>query len=218
MRTTAAAGLAAAVLVGCSTDTGSAADPASPTATRTVTETATVSPGGGGSSSSSPAPASSSPDADAGATGAAGGSGTTVPLCGTPDLHATVARQRGGGTAGATAYDLSLVDDGAVCRMEGWPGVSFVGGSDGTQIGAAADRVQADQERYVTLIPGARAVTTLRIADPGVYGAECDATRARGLRIYPPDNRQSLFVSLPTPVCASDGAHLLQVAPVHPVS
>jgi len=204
-----------AVLAGCSTDAG--ADGASPTATQTVTETATASPRGGVAPSSS-APASPTSSADPGATDAGDASGATVPLCGTPDLHATALRQRGGGTAGATAYDLSLVDDGAVCRMEGWPGVSFVGGSDGTQIGAAADRVQADQERYVTLIPGARAVTTLRIADPGVYGAECDATRARGLRIYPPDNRQSLFVSLPTRACASDGAHLLQVAPVHPVS
>jgi len=205
-----------AVLAGCSTDAG--ADGASPTATQTVTETATASPRGGVAPSSS-APASPTSSADPGATDAGDASGATVPLCGTPDLHATALRQRGGGTAGATRFELSIFNDGdAACRMQGWPGVSFVAGDDGTQVGAAADRVQGDQERSVTLVPGGRSVTTLRISDPGAYGADCDVTQARGLRIYPPDNRQSLFVSLRRQACASDDVHLLEVAPVHPVS
>jgi len=192
--------LAAALVAGCSASEPDDTGAAPPRATTTVT--AAPSP----SVSSTPTPAS-------------GGSGGSVPLCGTPDLTAEVAPQTGGGAAGSVTYDLALVNGGtATCRMEGWPGVSFVAGGDGQQVGAAADRVAPDQQQTVTLVPGARALSTVRVADAGAYGDDCDVTQARGLRVYPPDNRRSLFAALPTQACASDSAHLLQVAPVHPVS
>ena len=188
-------------------------DTAAPPPAATTTGTATPSP------TASPTPATPVTTAGSDPTAASGGSGGSVPLCGTPDLTAEVAPQPGGGAAGSVTYDLALVNGGtATCRMEGWPGVSFVAGGDGQQVGAAADRVDPDQLQTVTLIPGARALSTVRVADAGAYGDDCDVTQARGLRVYPPDNQRSLFAALPTQACASDSAHLLQVAPVHPVS
>jgi Protein of unknown function (DUF4232) len=90
----------------------------------------------------------------------------------------------------------------AACALYGYPGVSWVAGADGHQVGAAAVR-QADPtggaEKTVTLAPGAVASAPLDIVDAAVFSpSTCKPVPVRGLRVYPPGEKAALFLSLPT--------------------
>jgi hypothetical protein len=90
----------------------------------------------------------------------------------------------------------------AACTLYGYPGVSWVAGADGHQVGAAATR-QANNsgpaEQAVTLAPGALASAPLDIVNASALPpAECKPVPVRGLRVYPPGERSALFLSLPT--------------------
>jgi len=91
--------------------------------------------------------------------------------------------------------------------------VSFVGGGDGSQIGAAATRATNSPHPTVTLAPGAVAVAPLQVAVAANYPTdECDPVAADGFRVYPPGSEQSLFVRDPDfTACRSDSAGLLTV-------
>ena len=88
------------------------------------------------------------------------------------------------------------------CTLYGYPGVSWVAGADGHQVGAAAER-QSDNsgsaEGTVTLAAGALASAPLDIVDAAVIPpSECKPVAVRGLRVYPPGEKAALFLSLPT--------------------
>jgi hypothetical protein len=88
------------------------------------------------------------------------------------------------------------------CTVYGYPGVSWVAGADGHQVGAAAER-QSDNsgsaEQTVTLAPGALASAPLDIVDAAVIPAsECKPVPVLGLRVYPPGETSALFLSLAT--------------------
>jgi hypothetical protein len=88
------------------------------------------------------------------------------------------------------------------CTLYGYPGISWVAGTDGHQVGAAAQR-QANNsgsaEQTVTLAPGALASAPLDIVDAAVIPpAECKPVPVLGLRVYPPGETAALFLSLPT--------------------
>ena len=87
------------------------------------------------------------------------------------------------------------------CALYGYPGVSWVAGADGHQVGAAATR-QADpsgSEVTVILKPGATASAPLDIVDAAVIPpASCKPVPVRGLRIYPPGQKAAMFLPLPT--------------------
>jgi len=90
----------------------------------------------------------------------------------------------------------------SACTLYGYPGVSWVAGADGHQVGAAAVR-QADPagsaEKTVTLAPGALASAPLDIVDAAVFSpSQCKPVPVRGLRVYPPGEKAALFLSLPT--------------------
>jgi Protein of unknown function (DUF4232) len=88
------------------------------------------------------------------------------------------------------------------CTLYGYPGVSWVAGADGHQVGPAAVR-QPDStgsaEKVVTLAPGALASAPLDIVDAAVFSpSACKPVPVRGLRVYPPGEKAALFLSLPT--------------------
>jgi hypothetical protein len=87
------------------------------------------------------------------------------------------------------------------CALYGYPGVSWVAGADGHQVGAAATR-QADvngAEVTVILKPGATASAPLDIVDAAAIPASaCKPVPVRGLRIYPPGQKAAMFLPLPT--------------------
>jgi hypothetical protein len=173
----------------------------------TPTETVTVSPPA--SSPPAPAPSATTPAPDDGTE--PGGSA----LCPTSELAGSTA-EGGGGAAGSTGIEIVLTNIGEdPCELQGWPGVSFVGGGDGTQLGAAAEQ---DRGTYpsdtVTLAPGGQAFVPLTIAQALNYSnAECAPREADGLRVYPPGSEESLFISYPQTACSSDVA-LLTVSAV----
>lgn len=90
----------------------------------------------------------------------------------------------------------------SACTLYGYPGVAWVAGADGHQVGAAAVR-QAEStqsaENTVTLAPGALASAPFDIVNAQAFApSECKAVPVRGLRVYPPGQTAALFLSLPT--------------------
>ena len=84
------------------------------------------------------------------------------------------------------------------CTLYGYPGLSWVAGTGGHQVGAAATR-QADSsggaEKVVTLAPGAVASAPLDIVDAAVITkSQCKPVPVKGLRVYPPGERAALFI------------------------
>jgi hypothetical protein len=99
------------------------------------------------------------------------------------------------------------------CTIDGYPGVSYVGGGNGTQVGAAADREQADQRKLIVLSPDQVATVQLRESAAGNFTGSCRAQPVEGLRIYPPHNTASVFVPRKTTGCANPKVHLLSIGP-----
>jgi uncharacterized protein DUF4232 len=104
---------------------------------------------------------------------------------------------------------------GRTCTIEGFPGVSFVAGDDGHQVGQAAVRDGA-KGGVVTLKPGDTATAPVGFTNVDAYDpAECQPTPARGLRVYPPHDTASAFVPFPAPACIAMSVPQLKVLTVH---
>jgi hypothetical protein len=88
------------------------------------------------------------------------------------------------------------------CELTGFPGVSYVTGDSGEQVGPAA-AMNGERGGRVPLAVGQAATAQLRMVDVGNFDVEvCRPTPVRGLRIYPPGDTASLFVPLETTGCA----------------
>jgi hypothetical protein len=109
------------------------------------------------------------------------------------------------GTAGTTYRALVFTNTGGrTCTIQGFPGVSFVAGDDGHQVGEAAVRV-GEKGPAVTLTPGGTATSPVGFVNVSVYDpATCGPTPVRGLRVYPPHERKSVFVPFETTGCAGE--------------
>jgi len=185
----AAAGIAA-LLSGCTPSTSSSGS--------------TTTSGGGATT----IPASAS--ATAGATSAAATTSAAAPTsatttataagvrkCVAAQLTATLGAGTGGGAGHQYPY-LVLTNKGSTpCTVTGYPGVSFVGNGNGTQLGAPAARDAGGIAiTTLTLAPGAAAHAQLDIVNAGNFDAStCNPKAADGLRVYPPDDTSALFVA-----------------------
>ena len=173
---------------------------------------------GGGTPSGSPASvparsqtpspvASAAPEAPAAATGPA--------ACKSADLAAALTPDQGGGGMNQNRLVLAFTNRGAVeCALQGSPGVSFVTGDGGTQVGAPATR-ESDGGTAVTLLPGASATSTLAITNADVFDpAECAPADVRGLRVYPPGETAAMFVEHQQKACSAPEKSTMVVGPV----
>ncbi|MFI2364789.1 DUF4232 domain-containing protein [Promicromonospora sp. NPDC019610] len=155
-------------------------------------------------------------------TGSTDETGTTEGRCQTPELAGSLVPVEGG--AGAGHYEIEVVLKNEApdeCWLQGWPGVSFVGDDDGTQLGEAATFDRSSPHETVTLAPGESAQAVVRVSNAENYGDECGQTPADGLRIYPPGEKRSLFVrndQLTLTACADSDEPLLQVQALQPAS
>jgi hypothetical protein len=140
----------------------------------------------------------------------------TTPSCRTRDLAANL-DTRGGGAAGSLYVRLVLRNDsGRACHTGGYPGVAYVGDGNGTQIGAAADRVDRAQVRTLQVPSGGRVAATVREVDALNYPSRvCRPRTTDGLRVYPPNQTTSTFVRQRTTGCRTRAVHLLTVTPLH---
>lgn len=110
----------------------------------------------------------------------------------------------GGDAAAGTSYrHLVFTNKGSrTCTMQGFPGVSYVAGDDGHQVGPAAYRV-GKKGPAVTLKPGASAYADVGFVQVANYDpAVCKPTGVRGLRVYPPHDYDSMFLPNPGTGCA----------------
>ncbi len=182
--------------------------------------------GGGDDGGSAALSAGTSPSAGASTAGAPRATSTTSPATNPPGTatsagpaRCATAQLRLGlgaaqGAAGSTYRPMTFVNTGsATCTLDGHPGVSYVAGDDGHQVGAAAARTGTPT--VVTLAAGATAHATLRVVNDQNYdAATCRPTAVTGLRVYPPDQTAAAFVPAAGTGCAATGVVLLTIGPV----
>ncbi|RKR74959.1 DUF4232 domain-containing protein [Frondihabitans australicus] len=190
--------LAVATLAGC---TGSPAP--EPTATKTVIATAPA----------NTTPATTGPTA----TSTPSPGATAVGMCTTAHLKGTVtvAADQAGVGADSKELDVNLTNIGpGTCTLQGFPGVSFVGGGDGKQIGAAAIFNQDPVGPTVTLAVGQTAFAPMSYFSAADL-PQCQAVAADGFRIYPPGQKASLFAAYSgLDGCSNTSNKLLQLDPL----
>ncbi len=139
-------------------------------------------------------------------------SGASIPECTNADLTASY---HGGDAAMSHVYGrIVLTNTGdRACVTGGYGGLSYVGGGDGTQVGAAADR-EAGKVRLYVLQPGervhSRVVETSFAPFPK---GKCRPRPVDGFRVYVPDATASQFIEHPTTGCANAEVHLLTHRP-----
>ncbi|MGH1525827.1 DUF4232 domain-containing protein [Leifsonia sp. L25] len=133
--------------------------------------------------------------------------------CATSDLTGSIGKG-GGGAAGSVEVTLVLTNNGSTqCSLQGWPGVSFVGDGNGTQLGNAAQFDRSTPHDTVVLQPGGTAQAPLKITQALNYpDADCKPKPADGFRVYPPGSTESLFVKAGTyTACTATTVNLLTV-------
>lgn len=135
--------------------------------------------------------------------------------CKAADLAVKLGRTEG---AAGTVYRALLFTNvgGRTCTIQGFPGVSYVAGDDGHQVGEPAFRV-GKKGAAIRLNPGATASATVGFTQVGNFDpAQCRPTAVRGLRVYPPHETASEFVPFATTGCAGNTpSHQLTVKTVH---
>lgn len=139
----------------------------------------------------------------------------TSKWCTPADVTASLGESEG--TAGTTYRALVFTNTGRrTCVIQGFPGVSFVAGDDGHQVGAAA-AWDGSKGPAVVLAPGKTATAPVGITNIGVFDeAECLPTDVRGFRVYPPQSATAEFVPFATKACAgTTPSNQLKVRTVH---
>ncbi|QKE83683.1 DUF4232 domain-containing protein [Arthrobacter sp. NEB 688] len=189
-------GSATAGLSGGSSTTSNPDPSASPAPSSTGSDASPSPSTGGGSSPSTPSTTGSSA-ASTSSTSAAG----RVGRCTVANLDVGVREPSGGAAAGSTYLLVAFRNTGSrSCVLDGFPGVSFVGKGDGTQLGAAAERTGS--ARTVTLAPGRSTTSLLQVANAGSYPQRsCAPTTADGFRVYPPGSTEAAFVRQSVQAC-----------------
>jgi ABC-type transport system substrate-binding protein len=123
-------------------------------------------------------------------------------LCKAGDVKLSLGQGDAG--AGSTYRPLLITNSGSKpCLIQGFPGVSYVAGTDGHQVGKDAFR-EGTKGNAVKLDPGQTAAADIQFVnvrnyDPGT----CQPTAVKGLRIYLPQETASNFVPAEGTGCAS---------------
>ncbi|MDI9901678.1 DUF4232 domain-containing protein [Rhodococcus sp. IEGM 1409] len=198
-----AAPLALAILSGCGSDeTGTAESSPAPARTTTVSTPTT--------STGTAAPSTTHTDHTQTTT-------STAPNpegCAIGELNVTLGQPSG--AAGSVELPVVFTNTGdRTCTLDGFPGVSYVTGASGNEVGAAAGR--SGSGSLVSLAPGSAATSLVRATNVENYPADqCGVTDVAGLRVYPPNSYDSVFLAYPTKGCSISGANInqLTVAPV----
>jgi len=163
----------------------------------------TSSAGSGGHSAPVVSPAASgtaSLASSASPSGAPAGS-----TCVASDLKVTIVTSGGGAAAGSTYYPLNFTNVAShSCTLEGYPGISFVTGPTGSQIGSPASRNPMVAAAPVTLAPGGIAHATLQVVDALNYSASaCHPVTAHWLRVFPPNQYSAVNISFTATTCSA---------------
>ncbi len=153
-------------------------------------------------------------------------SAATPPACTTANLDVWL-NTMANDTAGSAYYNLNLTNLSAgTCTLYGYPGVSAVTQA-GVQVGSAAARNSAHPVALITLTSARSAkglqtstshntaTVILQITDAGNFSpSSCVPITAAGLRVYPPNQKESTVVPFPFVACAKPGPRFLHVESV----
>lgn len=136
-----------------------------------------------------------------------------VPHCSNSDLATSLVNLQG--AAGSRIGELRMTNiSRGYCWTRGYPGVSYVGFGNGTQIGRAATW-DAGVVRTITLAPGQHADAPIRMVNVQNYpGPTCHRTPVDGLRVYVPGSRLAKFVLFHTTGCRSTNVTTIFVKPL----
>jgi hypothetical protein len=153
--------------------------------------TSTASAGTGATAAGDPAAAQPPATAPHGS----GSASHTIPECKAPNLKLSLgAGQQAGAGSDYPALQFTNVS-GHTCAIVGFPGVSFVAGDNGQQVGAPAVRV-GGIGRQIDLAPGQMASAILQVANTQMFPAQdCRPVSVRGLRVYAPDDTAAMFLA-----------------------
>jgi hypothetical protein len=141
---------------------------------------------------------------------------TMPPPCATSALQVSVSVSSG--AAGGSSYYPIVVTNAsaASCTLYGYPGVSFVTGTGGSQIGIPATENPARPRQLITLAPGRAAHAELQVVDAQNYPpADCGMVTARWLKVYPPNQTAPLYARFTAQACTKARA-ILTVETVQP--
>jgi hypothetical protein len=123
-------------------------------------------------------------------------------LCESEDLSLSLGR--GDAAAGTAHKPLQFTNTGnEPCMIQGFPGVSYVAGGDGHQVGPAAYH-DGEEGAPVVLHKGEMAHAPVGFVQVRNYEpAVCEPQQIRGLRVYPPQETESLYLEYESTGCAS---------------
>lgn len=126
-------------------------------------------------------------------------------LCTSGDLKLSLGQ--GDAAAGTAWRPLRFTNkSNSTCKIQGYPGVSYVA-KDGHQVGAAAYR-EGGKGPAIMLRPGKTANAPVGFAQIHNWdSSECKPTAVQGLRVYPPQETNSLAINNPTTGCANENMH-----------
>ncbi|WP_433758040.1 DUF4232 domain-containing protein [Nocardia sp. CA-135398] len=129
-------------------------------------------------------------------------SDAVAPQCRTSDLAAGLGPESA--AAGTVAFPIVFTNNGSgPCVLEGFPGVSYVTGSDSAPVGAPAAR-EGSSSGPVQLAPGGQASALVFAVNVGnIPPEQCQPVAVPGLRIYPPDNTASLYLERAATACGN---------------
>jgi hypothetical protein len=177
--------LLAISLAACGSGSGLASPPLSPSSTPKTSGTSNPSV----TSSASPA-VTTSPSAT---------------QCPSSALRVTIGTNEGSAAAGTSYVPVDFTNTSSQsCVLYGYPGVSFVTGPGGSQIGNAASRVTTFGPVTVSLAKGASAHAWLGVADAGNFPVSiCHPVTAHWLKIFPPDQFTALYTGYTTQACSA---------------
>jgi hypothetical protein len=133
---------------------------------------------------------------------------SSVPECTNANL---TAKYRGGDAATSHVFGRIVLRNTSdeTCWVQGYGGLSYVGGGRGRQVGAPADRTPSARPRVV-LEPGAKVRSAVVETSTGPYPkSQCRPRAVDGFRVYVPDETRSQFIVHPTTGCANPAIHLL---------
>lgn len=204
------------LLAGCgSGGSGSAAvsKPASATSGTTAgSDTAPAAPTSTTSPTSAPSTHSTGNDGPTSASKTSPGE-APVPRCTVDQLRLSLGD--GNSDMQGTHWALRFTNiSSTVCKLTGAPGVSYVAGADGHQVGLPATRILGHQP--VVLIPNATASAGL-FTSSAPEKMPCQQVSVRGLRVYPPDSYQAAYLPHPAVACAgAKSGPFLRVGPILP--
>ncbi|MEX5234592.1 DUF4232 domain-containing protein [Kocuria arenosa] len=180
-------------------------DPAEESAADATTENGTAEDRTDGAAADAPAEGDGTA---AGGTTAGTRTGGGSRLCTTSQLE--VAAAPVGGAAGSVHVDVVLTNAGEdPCTLAGYAGVSFVDAT-GAMIGSPALRDATVPGTGQVVVPGESVTAGLRVSQAGNHPT-CDARTATGLRVYPPENTESVVIPFPVEACGDPRIHQLEI-------